>query len=732
MLGWLAAAAIPFLIHWWSRRRYRETSWAAMEYLLAALRRQAFRIRIEQWTLLGVRTALVVLVVAALAQPYADRPTLASAAAKSTHRLLVFDASYSMQYKPADKTLFVETKELARRIIEAGPEGDAFTLVRMADAPRVVATKMRRERDALFRALDLLEPSAAAANLPAAIPALQQCIRQVSQKHPELAQHEVWFLTDLQQTTWAMPSMPNAVAEFQRRSAELAGASRLFVVDVGRSESDNLAITDLAVDAPPAAARPETSLRVGLKNFGRQPRDRQTLELLVDGRRVAQRQIGIPPDGTATFHFSYSFDQPGSHAVEARTSGDALDIDNQRFLALSVPQAIRALCVRGPYSVGPSGDEPNYLSLALAPQGKDAAKARIQPDVADDGLLLDHRLSDYDCLFLCDVPQFTASEAQALDAYLHTGGTVVFFLGDQVLADRYNEQLGVADDETPQDGAGKLRLLPARIGDPADNPQRRLDPLGFQHPLLNPFRGPGAAGLLTTPVFKYRRLTLPRASQTRTVLALADGSPLIVERSLHRGRVVLMATSLDPSWSALPLWPSFVPLVQELAAWGMTERLRRHNRIVGDSFEVIAPPAAAEASLKIQLPGGREQPAQFAAAGGFCSFHYRAVQPGIYSVEMGPPLDRNELFAVNVATAESDLAKIPLENLREHVWAGIPFQYRASLQERDGATPRAIDKPRIQVPLHTTFLGVALALLLTETLLAWRMGRSSKPTTIAT
>ena len=36
MLWWLAAAAAPLLIHLLSRRRYREVSWAAMEYLLAA------------------------------------------------------------------------------------------------------------------------------------------------------------------------------------------------------------------------------------------------------------------------------------------------------------------------------------------------------------------------------------------------------------------------------------------------------------------------------------------------------------------------------------------------------------------------------------------------------------------------------------------------------------------------------------------------------------------------
>src|SRR5487761_1560919 len=70
MLAWLAAAAAPLVIHLLTRRRYRETQWAAMQYLLAAVRKNARRIRIEQWLLLAVRPLRVVLVVLALAEPY--------------------------------------------------------------------------------------------------------------------------------------------------------------------------------------------------------------------------------------------------------------------------------------------------------------------------------------------------------------------------------------------------------------------------------------------------------------------------------------------------------------------------------------------------------------------------------------------------------------------------------------------------------------------------------------
>ena len=43
MLAWLPAVAAPILIHLWNRRKYRQVTWAAMEYLLAAVVKRARR-----------------------------------------------------------------------------------------------------------------------------------------------------------------------------------------------------------------------------------------------------------------------------------------------------------------------------------------------------------------------------------------------------------------------------------------------------------------------------------------------------------------------------------------------------------------------------------------------------------------------------------------------------------------------------------------------------------------
>jgi hypothetical protein len=106
MLGWLAAAAAPILIHLWNRRHYRRVPWAATQFLLAALQTQARRLRIEQWLLLALRVAAIALAMLAAAGPYATPPRRSAVAAEPVHRIFVLDRSFSMAYRPAAETLF--------------------------------------------------------------------------------------------------------------------------------------------------------------------------------------------------------------------------------------------------------------------------------------------------------------------------------------------------------------------------------------------------------------------------------------------------------------------------------------------------------------------------------------------------------------------------------------------------------------------------------------------------
>jgi len=54
-------AAIPIVIHILNRRRYKTVNWAAMEFLLRAMKKNRRRLRFEQWVLLATRCLVVFL-----------------------------------------------------------------------------------------------------------------------------------------------------------------------------------------------------------------------------------------------------------------------------------------------------------------------------------------------------------------------------------------------------------------------------------------------------------------------------------------------------------------------------------------------------------------------------------------------------------------------------------------------------------------------------------------------
>jgi hypothetical protein len=433
---------------------------------------------------------------------------------------------------------------------------------------------------------------------------------------------------------------------------------------------------------------------------------------VVDGRRVAQQKVDLPPDGETTVAFSYRFDSPGDHTIEIRAEGDALEVDNHRWLALTVKQDIPVLCINGRPSGVPFGGATDYLYYALAPRAGSTDRSLVRPEVAPESALLELDLSRYDCIFLAEVAQFTASEARVMESYLKRGGSLVFFLGPHVLADRYNQQLG--------DGPGGARLLPARLGAVVEEPQDRLDPLAYRHPIVQAFRGSERAGLLTTPVEKHIRLSVPKDSTSQVPLALGNGDPLIVESPVHRGRVILVATSADNSWTRMPVLPSYVPIVQELLAYAVGGQFQQRNLEVGQALGSSLSTTAGDVSLVVRGPEGRNEAVRIQTEGNSSTWSYMDTSTsGIYTAQFGPPLAHAETFAVNVNTVESDLKPLSAEELRDQVWPGVAFVHQTQW-DTSGQQPVAttVDASRLSKALLYAVLG----LLFVETFVGWRLG----------
>jgi len=713
MLGWLAAASIPIVIHLWSRRRYREMSWAAMEYLLAALRSSRRRMRLEQWLLLAIRTLLVALIVLAVAEPMLERSGFAFVAGESTHRVLVLDGSFSMAYKPSDKSRFERAKELAARIVDESPQGDGFTLILMSSPPRVVVgNPVFEPRDFLEEVENLRLPHTTF-DLSATLAKVEEVLASARKEHPRLAREEVYFLTDLGRVGWRPESSDGATAsEGRQRAQRLAETASLVVLDVGQPDAENTAVTELRSLEPIATPSRDVNFEARVKHFGRQARNRQSVELLVDGRRVKQQNVDLPAGGEVSIPLSYRFETPGDHRVEVRIEGNALEIDNHRFLSVPVKEAIEVLCVDGRPSGEPLRGATGFLALALAPQADGPRRALVRPHVVPESALVESDLGRYDCVFLADVAQFTSGEARVLESYLKGGGSLVVFLGDQVVSDSYNRQLD-----------GPVHLLPARLGKAIAKTQHRLDPLNYGHPIVREFRSREKAGLLQTPVYKHYQLLLAKDSQAKVALRLGDGSPLIVESPIHRGRVILVGTSADATWTAMPLWPSYVPIVQELLAYAIGGQLDQRNLRVGDPLGGTIVLAARDAPLSLQLPDGRSEEVRPRGEGDSSVWSYSdTMTSGIYTARFTAPSAPSETYAVNVDTAESDLTPLALDELQEDLWQDVPFAYQTRWDSVSdpppGAGGRGDGLPKI-------LLYGVLGLLLAETYLAWRFGHQT-------
>jgi hypothetical protein len=721
MLGWLAAAAAPLLIHLWSRHRFRESPWAAMQFLLAAMQKNARRLQLQQWLLLAVRTLIILLVVLAVAEPYGVR-LLAGGSAGPSHKVIVIDGSYSMAYQANGNANFAVAKQLAIEMVHASHPGDAFTVILMTSTPKLVVGSEVFDHAAVATQIESLVQPQAGADLANTLSLVHAALTdKATQSTP--AHKEVYFLTDLQARTWgglvktAQAADPNKKSDIATTVASIAERASLVVVDLGAAKASNLAVTDLSATAAVVTSGRDIGFNAVLHNFGPEPRTQVRAELFVDDAAVGEQTVDVAAGSESPLHFVHRFPAAGAHAVTVRTSGDRLEFDNSRSLVVPVRSEIRVLCVAGREGAA------KYLANALNPNpGGDSP---IRPIVIAEGDLADAQLADFDCVFLCNVAQLTKSEAERLARYAESGGGVVIFLGDRVVPASYNALLPNA-----KGAADRKPLLPAAIGSIVTQPQFGLDPLDYRHPIVAPFRGRERAGLLTTPVNRHYRLDVASGRPgVEIAAALPGGDPFIVTAPLGRGRTVLIATdgslsSVDPTsgeaWTTWPTWPSFLPLVRELLAYASGGQQSQWQQLVGAPLggpigELTSQPAGSS-ELQLVRPDGRAAAVSIRSTPTGSEWSYTDTDvSGIYTLR-GLSQGRTQQFAVNVDTAEGDLAKVDARQLPTEI------KVRSTLQSEGRGGPV---EATTQSGWDTEILWVALALLFVESFMAWQFGRGT-------
>ena len=713
----IAATSLPILIHLLNRRKYREMRWAAMRFLVAAMRKNQRRVKVEQWLLLLIRTLVVFLVVSAMAKPFLESMGAIALPGQRTHRVLVLDGSLSMAYSMSDKNRFEQAKALAAQLVRDSRRGDVLSIVLMADPPRVVvgdASPSANQAEVL-KEIDAVNLPHGGTDLVASFGAIDRVL-EVS----TIPRKEVIFLTDLQAASWkkgvgGSEALKSAIAKLEARRAQSV------VIDLGKDGGENRAVTDLRLDSPVVTlGGPAPKVIATVHNYGPDPVVDFKARLLVDGQLGPDQSIPeIAVGADATYAFSPTFSSPGDHLIEVRIDDDPLLLDNRRRVAVPVREFLNVLLVDGQPKAEAFQAETDYLAQALNPEAKSAGSpSQIRTEVVNESQLGTRELAPFDAVVLCNIAQFTPAEVSSLDAYLKQGGGVVVFGGDQVIAENYNQLLYV-------DGKG---LLPAPLGGIVGDAQAKqgafeFDAKDYKHPIVSLFAGADSnviAGLTGAKTWQYHKLNLPedQRSQAKVALWFNSGDPAIIEMPRHRGTVIQVATSADTGWSTWPLHQSYPPIMEQVILQAASGRLAERNVRVGQPFDQALPASAAGASVEVTLPDEVREPAKLKAAGDVSVFHFEKTDlSGAYRAKFGPPLALESIFAANPDPAESDPLKLDRAGLVDAV-PGWAFTYLTNWKD---LTNNAASVGR-RGELHRPLLWALLALLIVESIAAWKFG----------
>jgi uncharacterized membrane protein/CheY-like chemotaxis protein len=768
------AASIPVVIHLLNRRRFRVVDWAAMRFLLAARRQNVRRLRLEQLLLLTVRTLLIVLLIAAMCgiTPWAEAiwqrwlPGTAiggPAVTGRTHKVIVIDGSLSMTVAGERGTCFDRAKALAAELVRTSAAGDGFSVVLMAAPVQAVVPGPAEDASRVAAEVEGLRCPHGNADLGGALQLVDELVRKAPGKY---AQREVYVVSDLQRSTWASGSPGSGWTEAWSR---LQAQAQVVVLDVGRPDVDNLAVTALTIADPLAITGTRTTLTATVRNLGTKERTGVKVELLVNPRGadggpiavVQQELLTFPAGGSTAVTFPYEFRSAGDHVFQVRIENDALEADDSRSLTVTARDTLPVLVVNGKPAADRYDQAASWLADALFPFPESVRHPAYpaRPKVIDTARFADPGASDlsaYDCVFLCDVPRLSEREVARLETHLQRGGGLVICLGPDVDLEAYNRLLF-------QDGKG---LLPGKLIGVAQAPADGLftpvaDEEAYQRPPLTAFAGDDERASLMSARFKqYVRVQAPPGSAARRLLGLAPNftdrpkerpaalgaaDPLILEWPRHRGRVVLVTSTVNTDWTSWPIAPSFPPFVQELFRFAVLQPPRRTLN-VGDAIEELLPPSVIATEAIVHTPDGRSESVPLRAEPNATRLRFADTdQSGLYRVSISSPR-RDVVFAVNVPPpgpngGESDLRRISPDELTA-LTPGEDVQIVPDLgairrtPKRPSSEPESADSAQsVAAPrgpgLARWLLFAVFVLLVAEVVLAWRFGSARSGPTAA-
>ena len=656
LLG-LLAALIPLALHLLARARAQQIFFPTLRFLRLSMEKTARRRRIQHLLLMILRMLLLAMLALSVAEPITEAIG-GWVAGRNYAAVVLLDNSLSMSAKAGAGTRLQRAKQQAQKLLggDDKPVLTALITTNGGFVARDLTSDLSATRERIRNARVGYGRAAVAQHLAAAIELLEK---------NTIAQKSVYLFTDLQRISFEELLGMKSLAD--------ARDIHFLVINVGGEPVHNVGIRSLEVRGQRIV---DQALEFTATLVNSSPTDKVVdAELVVggavSGQRIRRSLAGAGRDGsTATVRFHHVFNRPGVGGGQVRiVQADDLKEDNVRRFAVRVGGKVRGLVVRGPVGdpktpvLAPDG----MLRIALSPYVDDTRPWSITTETVEAEQFGPASLNGMDVAFFCDVPTFTAAQAEGIRQFAAEGGTVMFFLGPDVSAENYNLRFM----QEIRDEGG---LLPGRLAEPFGEVGPAAggvvaDWVDHEHPF---FKGlySSPADYLSVIVQRYYRLQAS-ARAAQTLIRLENGDPLLSVKRFGAGRVVFCATGASRRWSNLPLTGLFLPMVARVSLLSRREIGADEDFAVGAQVPLrpdLPRDSGADASLDVFPPKDNGKPANIVTVPvqktpeGHVATFAGADRPGIYEWKLSAGSDRTAgAFAVNPSGIECQLESFPSE-----------------------------------------------------------------------
>jgi hypothetical protein len=539
LLWFLAAASVPVIIHLVNRRRYKTIQWAAMQFLLKAVRQSRGKKQLRHILILTCRALGIAALATAAARPFVSG-LIGWGGGSIDTVVLLLDRSPSMEIKPGDG-LPSRRQQVLEKVRDAMAGLGSARLVLIDSA----SNKPQEVPDPGI--LDKLSATAvtdAAADFSTLLTRAAEFLSESS------GRSEVWLASDLQSSSWrpdderwaaARARLANLPQKPAVRVLSLTGttASNSSLRMLGAHRNGDELVIDLEV-LRSADARGTATIPMSIHLNGTSTSEPLTLP----GQSLRfQKHVTLPPESDTGYGW-------------LSIPSDGNPRDNSAFFAFGPARPVKSLVVC------PSGEAADYLTLAAAPPGfGNMTTVRVDPAQAAPAI------HNEIAAILWAAPLPTGAAAEAVQGFLTNGGQVLFLPPGLPSDTAFNDLKWTDSAEAP---SGKFFILRD----------------------WNHNEGPLRDGLDGTPLsanrFKAIRRQIPKGDTT-PLARWEDGEAFISRRIFDHGTAWFLGSIPDYSWSNLGDADVLLPAVQRIIQAGNERFDASYLSIVGaDKSRILA------------------------------------------------------------------------------------------------------------------------------------------------